>query len=101
MAANIHDKRVLSDLWKIKLRKLVKAGLAHVRNVKVTDLPSGFLRHAVDVLLHPARVVKRRFVLGGNNGQFESPSDDGFRNYSQPDLLPGGAGKRVVKLRQT
>ena len=91
---------MLSDLWKIKLRKLVKAGLAHVRNVKVTDLPSGFLRHVVDVLLHPVKVVKRRFVLGGNNGHVARPSVDGFRIYSQDDLFPGGADKRVVKIRQ-
>src|SRR6266481_10114338 len=91
VAANINNERVFPDLRKVKLRELVEAGLAHVGNVQVTNLAAGFLRHVIDVLLHPIDVIKWCFVVSGHNGHVSRAVVGRFGIHAQDYLFAGSA----------
>ena len=91
---------MLSDLRKVKLRELVQTGPAHVGNVQIADFAAGFLVHVIDVLLHPIEIVKRSFVVGGDNGRVAGAGIGWFGIHAQDHLFAGGADERVVKVRQ-
>ena len=91
VAANINNERVFTDLWKVKLRELVEAGLAHVGNVQVTNLAAGFLGHVIDVLLHPIDVIKWCFVISGHNGHVTRAGVGRFGIHAQDHLFASGA----------
>src|SRR5262249_22925395 len=101
VTANIDNERVLTDLRKVKLRELVESGLAHVGNVDVTNLAACFLRHVIDVLLHPIDVIKWRFVLSRHNGNVTRAFVGGLRIHAQNYLFAGSGDERVVKVWQT
>src|SRR4030095_1421999 len=101
VAANINNERVFPDLWKVKLRELVEAGLAHVGNVQVTNLAACFLGHVIDVLLHPIDVIKWRFIVSRYNGDVTRAGIGRFGIHAQDYLFAGGADERVVKVWQT
>ena len=89
------------DLRKVKLRELVEAGLAHVGNVQVTNLAACFLRHVIDVLLHPIDVIKWRFVVSRHNRNVTRAVVGRFGIHAQDHLSAGSADERVVKVWQT
>ena len=89
------------DLREVKLRELVEPGLAHVGNVQVTNFAACFLRHIIDVLLHPIDVIKWRLVISGHYGDVTRAGVAWVGIHAQDHLFAGSADERVVKVWQS
>ena len=100
VAADIDNECVLADLRKVKLRKLVQPGSAHVRDVEVSNFAAGFFRDVVDVLLHPIEIVKRCFVIDGHDGHIARPGIGRLGIHAQDYLFACSADERVIKVWQ-
>ena len=101
VAAHIDDERFFANLRKVELGEFVQPRLSHVGNVNVADFAAGFLRHFIDVLLHPGPVIERRFIGRRDDSNVSRAIVARLGIDSQNDLFIGRADERVIEIWQS